>query len=183
MLVYISFSAEINVATTEQLLGATFEQIAQGATEIYLLLSTPGGLVDQGVTLYNVLKGLPVPLTIHNVGNVDSIGNAVFLAGKRRVACPHSTFMFHGVGFDFPGPVRLEEKQLRETLGSVQASQRRIAGIVGDETSLEREEIDGLFLDAQTKDTTFAKEKGIIHDVAHVNIPQGAPTIQLVFQR
>jgi hypothetical protein len=53
-----------------------------------------------GMTVYNVLRGLPCDLTIHNIGNVDSIGNAIFLAGKHRYACKNSTFMFHGVGFD-----------------------------------------------------------------------------------
>ena len=66
------------------------------------MLSTPGGSVMNGLNLYNVLRGLPITLTTHNVGNVDSIGNAIFLAGQIRYACPHSTFMFHGVAFNFP---------------------------------------------------------------------------------
>ena len=45
-----------------------------------------------GMNLYNFLRGLPIRLTTHNVGNVDSIGNAVFLAGEHRYACPHSPF-------------------------------------------------------------------------------------------
>ena len=60
-----------------------------------------------GMNLYNVLRGLPRDLTIHNVGNVGSIGNAIFLAGSKRYACAHSTFMFHGVGFNSPGGTRL----------------------------------------------------------------------------
>ena len=183
MIVYVSFSAEININTTEQLLGAVFDQVNAGATGIYLLLSTPGGFVDQGVNAYNVLNGLPVPLTTHNTGHVDSVGNAVFLAGKHRVACPHATFMFHGVSWDFPEPTRMDGKKARETLDSIQVSQDRIAGIVRDETSLECEEINGLFLEAQTKDTAFACKKGIIQKVAPVSIPAGAPLIQLVFQR
>jgi hypothetical protein len=57
------------------------------------------------------------------MGNIDSIGNAIFLAGKTRKACTHSTFMFHGVGFDIHQ--RLEEKNLREGLDSILATQRR----------------------------------------------------------
>jgi ATP-dependent protease ClpP protease subunit len=94
--VYISFSAEIDIKTTETLIAVTFAQIAQGASELYYLFSTPGGQVAQGIALYNTLKALPVPTIMHSVGNVDSIGNAIFLAGKTRYACPVSTFMFHG---------------------------------------------------------------------------------------
>jgi ATP-dependent protease ClpP protease subunit len=48
------------------------------------MLSSPGGHVMLGMNLYNVLRALPIKLTTHNVGNVDSIGNAVFLAGNPR---------------------------------------------------------------------------------------------------
>ena len=65
---------------------------------VYLLLSSEVGSVMHGINLYNVLRALPVKLVTHNVGNVDSIGNAIFLAGEERYACQHSTFMFHGVG-------------------------------------------------------------------------------------
>jgi ATP-dependent protease ClpP protease subunit len=178
---YISFNTNVNFGTAQQLLGVSFDQIAKGATHLYYLFSTPGGIVDPGIALYNVLKGLPVETTMHNVGAVDSVGNAVFLAGKNRFACPHATFMFHGVGFDMGQAERLEEKDLREKLDSVHVLQRKIGGIIADQTSLKGEDVDGLFLEAQTKDTDFAIAKGIISAVKDVAIPPGAPLIQLVF--
>jgi ATP-dependent protease ClpP protease subunit len=96
--VYVSFSAEINANTTESLLSVMAVLINQKAKAVHLLLSTPGGNVMNGLNLYNVFLGLPFELTTHNVGNVDSIGNAIFLAGSKRYATAHSTFMFHGVG-------------------------------------------------------------------------------------
>ena len=54
--------------------------------ESHFVLSTPGGMVMSGVTLYNVLRAMPFRLTTLNAGNVDSIGNAVCLAGERRYA-------------------------------------------------------------------------------------------------
>jgi ATP-dependent Clp protease, protease subunit len=112
--IYVSFSAEVTTQTTEALLGVMAQQVMQGMQHVYLLLSTPGGQVTCGINIYNVLRAMPFHLTTHNVGNVDSIGNVVFLAGAERYACPHSTFMFHGVGFDIQQAVRFEEKLLRE---------------------------------------------------------------------
>ena len=43
----------------------------QGVKTVYLALSTPGGDVAQGITLYNLLRGMPFKLITHNVGNVD----------------------------------------------------------------------------------------------------------------
>lgn len=93
---------------------------------VYLLLSTPGGSVMHGMNLYNVLRGMPFELITHNVGNVDSIGNAVFLAGAKRYAAPHSTFMFHGVGFDLPAQTRLEEKFCRFSTTAVRSAGPRV---------------------------------------------------------
>ncbi|MGD0511561.1 MAG: ATP-dependent Clp protease proteolytic subunit, partial [Candidatus Micrarchaeaceae archaeon] len=90
---FISFSAEIVPQTTEALIAALTNFVNQGFRDINLLLSTPGGSVMHGITIYNVLRGLPITLTTHNVGNVDSIGAVIYLAGERRYACPQSTFM------------------------------------------------------------------------------------------
>ena len=116
---YISFSAEINQSTSEILLGSIFDHVNKGTEALYLLFSSSGGGVDQGITIYNLLRGLPVPLTIHNVGSVNSIANVIFLAGKKRIACQHSTFMFHGVGFNVKGEMRIEEKFLRDKAGGL----------------------------------------------------------------
>jgi hypothetical protein len=63
------------------------------------------------------------------MGNVDSIGNVIFLAGAERYACPLSTFMFHGVGFDVPGGLRMEEPFLRERLDTIEADHKRIVSL------------------------------------------------------
>jgi ATP-dependent protease ClpP protease subunit len=177
---YISFHAQITEQTAQNLLGATFNLLQQGVSEIVYLLSTPGGSVSSGITVYNTLKGLPIPTTMHNVGNIDSIGNSIFLAGKKRYACPHSTFMFHGVGLDVQNQ-RLERKGLEEYLSSLKAEERKIGSIITDETSLKSEEVDGLFVQANTKDANFALASGIIHEIRPLAIPKGAPVLQLVF--
>src|SRR5437016_5013321 len=142
--VYVTFSAEIVPQTTESLIATLSNLVNQGVREVCLLLSTPGGAVMCGMNLYNVLRGLPIHLTTHNVGNVDSIGNAVFLAGEKRLACPHSTFMFHGVGFEIPEGGRLEEKVLRERLDSLLADQKRIAAVIEERTTLDAEQVEPL---------------------------------------
>jgi ATP-dependent Clp protease, protease subunit len=181
--VYISFSAEISQASTEGLLGVCGQLIERRVSNVHLMLSTPGGSVMNGLNLYNVLKAMPFRLTTHNAGNVDSIGNVVFLAGEERFSSPHATFMFHGVGFDINGQARFEEKTLRERLTSIQADQTRISKILCERTSLTTDEANQLFLEAVTKDPDYARSKGIIHDVREVKVPDGATFVQLVFKR
>jgi ATP-dependent protease ClpP protease subunit len=155
----------------------------QGVKNVYLAISTPGGDVMSGITLYNVLRGMPFLLTTHNVGNVDSIGNAVFLAGQVRYACPHSTFMFHGVGFNMTQNARLEEKNVREMLDHILGDHTRIGAILKERTKIQEALIPELFREAQTKDATFAVGCGIVHEIRDLQIPSGSSVISLVFQR
>jgi ATP-dependent protease ClpP protease subunit len=181
--VYVSFSSEVNPETSEALLAAMANCANKQVPKVHLLLSTPGGSVMNGLNLYNMLLGMPFELVTHNVGNVNSIGNAIFLAGKRRYACPHSTFMFHGVGFNVQQGARFEEKILRERLESLLADQKRIASIIAERTTLTAEQVEPLFLEAQTKDADFAVSAGIAHEIRDVQLPPGGPVQQLVFQR
>ena len=66
--VYVSFTAEINASTTENLLAGCANLANAGVKTVYLLLSTPGGQVLQGITLYNTLRAMPFKLITHNVG-------------------------------------------------------------------------------------------------------------------
>lgn len=102
---------------------------------------------------------------------------------KYQDACPHSTFMFHGVGLNAPPGMRLEEKSLKEGLQGILADQRRIGQILEERTQLTNEQVNGLFLEAQTKDATYAIGCGIVHEVRDLQIPVGGPVVSLVFQR
>jgi ATP-dependent Clp protease, protease subunit len=181
--VYVSFSAEITPQPTEALIATLANLANQNVPRVHLLFSTYGGGVMQGITLYNTLRAFPFELITHNVGNVNSIGNAVFLAGAKRYACPQSTFMFHGVGFDVTGGIRLEEKLLLERLDGLRADQKLIADVIAARTKLSAENIAKLFLEAQTKDADWAVGAGLVDEIRDVNIPAGHPVQGLVFER
>jgi len=51
--VYVSFSAEINPATTQVLISVMSQQANQGVQAVYLMLSTPGGVTMNGLNLYD----------------------------------------------------------------------------------------------------------------------------------
>lgn len=181
--VVISFSSEVNVNSAERLLGVIANEVNKGRQEITLALSTPGGNVRDGLTIYNMLRSLPITLTTHNVGMVDSIGNVIFLAGKERYACKTSRFMFHGVGFSFSQPARFEEKDLREKLGNVQNDQALMVDIICDRSNIDPKEAKRLFLEAGFFGADEARKKGLIHDVRDFAVPQGVQVLQLLFER
>lgn len=181
---YISFLADINTVTASALMGTIGQHMNKNPEtfrELHLLLSTMGGQVAVGISLYNMLMGLPVKVITHNTGTVNSIGNVVFLAGAERYAAKISSFMFHGVGFDIQNQ-RFEEKLLVERLDSLKNDQNLIADIIIQRTKIRSNEVKDLFLQAGFLRANEAKARGIIDDIRQVKVPKGAPFVQLVFK-
>ena len=180
---YVMFTAEINPITAEKLTAVMVQAAKKLVKEVYLAISTPGGQVQAGITLYNTLSALPFDLTVHNIGNVDSVGNVIFLAGKSRYASESATFMFHGVGFDVKGPIRIEEQYARDRLDSLLSDQQRMGSIITSRSNIDNKAIADLFRAQKTVDSTWAKDHGMIEDIRDFSIPPGSPIVSFVFDR
>ena len=181
--IYVSFSADIRGPATEQMQAFLANKLNEGVDSFYILFSSMGGSVKEGITLYNFLKSLPADIVMHNIGRTNSIANVVFSGAKTRYAVEHSSFMFHGVGFDVSQSTRFEEKHLKEKLDSIENDQRTIADILKQEMGLAVERTREMFLSAAVITSSDAKELGIVHDVRPVDIPKGAQLFQLVLQK
>ena len=108
--IVIKFFAPVTDATINALMNTIDEKMKQGATQFIILISSPGGAVFHGLSAYNYLKGLPVSITTHNFGSVDSIGVVLFCGGARRLSVPQARFLLHGVSAGFKNE-RLEETE------------------------------------------------------------------------
>jgi ATP-dependent Clp protease protease subunit len=151
-----------------------------GATRLTIAISSPGGNVVAGITMYNALMSMPFEIITHNFGNVDSIATAVFLGGSTRYANATSTFMFHGVAFDGNVNERLEEKNLLEKLDVIRAEHKRIAALISNRTSLSVKSCVNLFKQQRTKGATWAMTHGIVNDITDFVVPAGANVKHLV---
>ncbi len=133
-----------------------------------------------GLTVYNVLRSLPINVTTYNVGSVNSIGNVVFLAGDKRYAAKSSSFMFHGVGFDID-KARFEEKELNAKLAGLQNDQALIADVIVRHTKITKEHVRDLFLNAAFVPAAEARSWGIVDEVRDIAFAKSMPFLQLVF--
>ena len=182
--VYLTFHDNITLESANRLMDfcAKVIQWYQPKT-LYFLFSSSGGFVDSGVTLYNYLRGLPQEVVMHNIGSIDSIGNAVFLAGKIRYATPTSAFLLHGVTWTFQQGTALPYTQMQETMSRFDAAEQLSAQIIGDRTYLTAQEVRDLFRQGQSKSPAFAMEKGMIHKILDVTIQPGSPLHCIVQQQ
>ncbi len=176
---YVHFSKGIDPQSAHELINALQAVANTQDRDVTLFINSGGGGVVPGIHCYNMISALPINLTTHNVGNVDSISNVIFLAGNQRFCSPPSTFMFHSVGFDLTGPARFEERNLRERLDSVIADNKRMGGIIASRTNLTERRAGALFREQRVRDANWALEHGFIHQIAIPQIPVGTNVIQL----
>jgi ATP-dependent Clp protease protease subunit len=116
---------------------------------------------------------MPFEINTHNISNVDSIANVVFLAGKNRLASTTSTFMFHGVSFGGNNNERLEEKNLLEKLDIITAEHKRIATIISGHSALSFDACTELFLKQETRSAQWAVDNGIATGIGEFQITNG----------
>lgn len=95
--IYINFNLEINPQSARALFNVIQSCLKEDIKKLKLLISSPGGQVDAGISIYNFLKGLPIEITTHNYGSCDSIAAIIFCAGKNRYTVKNSRFLIHGI--------------------------------------------------------------------------------------
>lgn len=146
-------------------------------TELHLLIASPGGFIDPGMAMYNFLRGIPVPVTTYNYGNVDSVATVVYCAGKRRLATPQCRFLIHGVTWTFSQPATLTEQQLREMLGNVAAMKKNIADVIAATSGQPVAKVEADMSSSLTLQAAEAKTYGLVHDLTETLVPPGADLI------
>lgn len=178
--VYINYFDGINDAKTKVLMAVCSEILVKHKPDcLYFLFSSNGGNVNAGITLYNFLKALPVEVVMHNTGSIDSIATVIFMAGSKRYAARHSTFLFHGIATQFEAKTSVDRTKFKEFLSALEQDENKIAGIIAGTTKLSEEEIRGLFLQGESKDLTFAMDKSVIQEIRDPSIPKDAVVISL----
>src|SRR5271169_1893069 len=177
---YINYFDEINAPKIKALMAICSDIVAQQKPDtLYFLFASGGGNVDSGIVFHNFLRALPVEVVMHNMGAIDSIATTIFLAGHKRYAAVHSSFLFHGITWDFPQAVSLTRYKVTETLSGLKLAEDKIASIYTERSKLTTAEINGLFTQGETKDLAFAQEKGIIHEIKNPSIPKDNPFISV----
>jgi ATP-dependent protease ClpP protease subunit len=77
---YIVFTAEVQALQAAKLRNA-LAAASNAGHNVYLIISSSGGNVSEGLNLAAFMKTLPVQITTHNIGQTDSIANVIFAAG------------------------------------------------------------------------------------------------------
>lgn len=110
------------------------------------------------------------------MGNIESIGVVVFLAGKTRIACPHSRFLIHPLNCTFSAGT-IDHSRLREQVGTLDDDVERYAQIFDEATKGANKPLKvRTHLSSQEKIVAAADALscGIVSRVEQASIPKGA---------
>jgi len=171
---YIRFMAPVIPQTTGQLLQILDQALRAKVPRVHLMISSPGGTVFHGLSIYNFLRGAPFETYTYNFGSVDSIGVVVFCAGVRRFSVPHARFLIHGVQFQFQGAAAFDEKQLEEHLKGLKIDQENIARVIADTTAKPLHKLEEDMNNRTTLSPQQAKDYGLVHEIQSQLFPADA---------
>jgi len=180
---FVKFYAPVTPNTAIQLQQTVEQLLRQGMSKLYLLLSTPGGSVHDGISLYNFLKGLPIEICTYNFGSVDSIGVVVFCAGCHRYSVPNARFLLHPVSMQVFGNQVFDEPTMEERINALKADQSNIASVISATTKKNVSEIMELIHKRTTLDPDKAMGIGLITEVKQSLVPAGASLTSIYEQQ
>lgn len=180
---YVKFYAPVTQNTAVQL-QRTVEHLWQdGLTKLHLLLSTPGGSVHDGISLYNFLKGLPIAVSTYNFGSVDSIGVVVFCAGGERYSVPSARFLLHPISMRIFANQVFDEPSMDENINALKADQLNIANVISTTTSKNIAEILKQIHKRTTLNPESALAMGLVTEIKQSLIPAGAALCSIYEQQ
>jgi ATP-dependent Clp endopeptidase proteolytic subunit ClpP len=143
-------------------------QAAEGAKEINLRISSPGGDVFDGIAIYNMLARHPAKVTVTVDGVAASIASLIAMVGQQIRMPGNAMMMVHNPA----GLVLGEAIDLREMADALDKMKAAMVATYAKKTGLKADEL-GRLLDAETWMTAAeAKAKGF----ADVVLPPVAAT-------
>lgn len=115
-----------------------FKKLPQGTRVVNVLISSPGGLVEEGDFIYEYIKSEKANYVINTVqvGDIASIATKLFLVGDTRSADPQFSFMIHNPWTD-PGPG--DSKHQAEVLEGLQLAESALRKFYSKELSITEE--------------------------------------------
>ena len=162
---YVMFSSGINPDSANKLISVLYGLAKDTpCAEIYLLINSDGGGIKPAIYCYNMLRSLPVRLTTHNVGVVESVANIIFLAGEDRYVSPSASFMFHEFNWTFAQPAVHSFRTLDNNLNSLRSDMDTISQVYADRIGITKSEAGELF---PVKELRVSAECAIVKRLAH----------------
>jgi ATP-dependent Clp protease protease subunit len=110
---------EITMTLAEQIAAQLLALAAESREPIRVLINSPGGHVESGDTLHDLLRFIEPEVTVLGTGWVASAGALIYAAvpRERRLALPNTRFLLHQPTGGVGGPASDVEIETKQILG------------------------------------------------------------------
>ena len=161
-IIFLTGQINDNVASlvTAQLL---FLEAEDPKKEIYLYINSPGGLVTDGLGIYDTMQYVKPDISTLCIGQAASMGSFLLAAGTKgkRFSLPNSRVMVHQPSAGFQGQVTDIEIHANE----VSSLKKRLNEIYSKHTGKTVEEVKSALERDNFMTAEVAKEFGLIDEV------------------
>jgi ATP-dependent protease ClpP protease subunit len=175
----IEFLCRVDEFTVTQLLDIIKQQMQDGVEKIILLISSSGGNVFYGLSVYNFLKGMPIEVITHNFGSVDSSAGVIYCAGSKRYSSPDARFLIHPLTWTYSDTTTLYEEQMEENLKSFRIDSENVVGVLVTATGKKEEEIVQDMKNRKHLNPDQAKNYGLVHEIKENLIEKGTAIFKI----
>jgi ATP-dependent Clp protease, protease subunit len=130
---FVFLFGDINHAVARATCERLVAMAAQSDAPIRVLISSPGGHVESGDAIHDMIRFINAPVTTIGTGWVASAGTHIFLAAdkERRLCLPNTRFMIHQPLGGAGGPATDIAIQAKEILRTRERIARSIAKQTG----------------------------------------------------
>jgi ATP-dependent Clp protease protease subunit len=174
---YATLSGPVDQPMVQRVFQGFSVAINGGVTNIHVLFQSTGGVVGDGIALYNYLKSVPIEVNIYNGGSVASIAVIAFLAGRQRYASASATFSIHRTYANsalFTSSATANAARLRGIAQSLEIDDARTLAIFRANLSLADDSLDNYLTNEIPFDSNAALQAGIITAIREFSPPPGA---------
>jgi len=173
---YIAIQGPIINEVRNAFIGQVSRLLALDAAEIYLLMASPGGVVNAAQDMIAFMDrthaSRGTTFTTHNGGVVASAACYVFLAGQRRLSVPRGQFLFHEAALVSNGAIT--SLALQDANIKMQQIERSFLTMLTSRTKLTEAEASSFVRRTVILNADEARRDGIIQATADFTSPPGA---------
>jgi ATP-dependent Clp protease, protease subunit len=170
---WVRFQGGVNAKSATALLRVIDNCYHSGAGRVNLMITSQGGDIFQGQTIFSQLTQIPIKIATYNISTVQSIAVPLFCAGSERYCLPHATFMIHSVNLQLSQPIVLTIPQLRENAARCESSTKSIAMMIASVTGQPVETVCGDMEQTKWFNAEQSQAYGLVHTVVTNLFPAG----------
>jgi ATP-dependent Clp protease, protease subunit len=180
---YVSFCKAVNYDTVTSLLNfvrSTLSHSKDGKASnfdhVRIMISSGGGNMIAAFGAYNEIKSMPVEIHTMNTGATDSAALMIFMAGKKRYACPRSGFLFHQTAWTFSSRDDVPLTVISDAARWLNSYEAMMAEVIADGSKgkLTKDKVLSMIAVGTTVTAKEALDIGLVDEIAEAAVPREA---------